>query len=71
MFFGRILPVTEDIFLRWRWIVEMSRQKGYTFDQSDALVAGTAVHHDLVVCTRDVKPFERAEVACANPWQAQ
>jgi toxin FitB len=71
MFFGRILPVTEDIFVRWRRIVEMSRQKGYTFDQSDALVAATAVHHDLVVCTRDVKPFERAEVTYLDPWRPQ
>lgn len=32
-FAGRILPVTEDIFVRWRWIVELSRRKGYTFEQ--------------------------------------
>jgi toxin FitB len=71
MFVGRILPVTEDIFLRWRWIVEICRRKGYTFDQSDALIAATAVHHDLVVCTRDSKPFEQAEVVSFNPWQRQ
>lgn len=71
MFAGRILPVTEDIFLRWRWIVEMTRRKGYTFDQSDALVAATAVHHNLVVLTRDIKPFEQAEVAYLNPWLPQ
>jgi predicted nucleic acid-binding protein len=69
MFAGRILPVTEDIFLRWRWIVEVGRRKGYTFDQSDALMAATAVHHGLVVLTRDTKPFEQAEVACFDPWQ--
>jgi predicted nucleic acid-binding protein len=69
MFVSRILPVTEDILLRWRWIVETSRRQGYTFDQSDALLAATAVHHDLVVCTRDTEPFKRAEVACFNPWQ--
>ena len=70
-FAGRILPVTEDIFVRWRWIVEASRRRGCTFEQSDALLAATAVHHDLTVLTRDIKPFERAEVACRNPWQAQ
>ena len=71
MFAGRILPVSEDIFLRWRWIVEMTRRKGYTFDQSDALVAATAVHHNLIVLTRDIKPFEQAEVAYLNPWLPQ
>jgi predicted nucleic acid-binding protein len=70
-FAGRILPVTEDIFVRWRWIVEMNRRKGYTFEQSDALLAATAVHHDLTVLTRDIEPFERSEVTCLNPWQPQ
>jgi predicted nucleic acid-binding protein len=70
-FVGRILPVTEDIFVRWRWIVELSRRKGYTFDQADALVAATAVHHGLIVLTRDTKPFEQADVAHLNPWQTQ
>jgi toxin FitB len=71
MFVGRILPVTEDIFVRWRWIVEMCRRKGYTFDQSDALLAATAIHHNLIVLTRDIDPFERAEVAYLDPWQPQ
>jgi predicted nucleic acid-binding protein len=71
MFAGRILPVTEDIFVRWRWIVEASRRKGYTFDQSDALLAATALHHDLVVLTRDISLFEQAEAACLNPWRPQ
>ena len=70
-FMHRILPITEDILLRWRWIVEMSRRQGYTFDQSDALLAATASHHGLVMLTRDIEPFERAAVACQNPWQSQ
>jgi toxin FitB len=70
-FAGRILPVSEDVLVRWRWIVQASRRKGYTFDQSDALVAATASHHGLTVLTRDVVPFERADVACVNPWQAR
>jgi toxin FitB len=70
-FAGRILPVTEDVFVRWRWIVETNRRKGYTFEQSDALLAATAVHHNLTVVTRDIKPFARSEVACLDPWQPQ
>ncbi len=70
-FAGRVLPVTEDIFVRWLWIVNISRRKGFTIEQSDALLAATALHHDLTVLTRDIEPFERAEVACLNPWQPQ
>jgi predicted nucleic acid-binding protein len=70
-FADRILPLTEDILLRWRWIVELSRRKGYTFEQSDALLAATALQHGLVVLTRDTVPYTTAQVACINPWQAQ
>ncbi|MCC6775331.1 MAG: type II toxin-antitoxin system VapC family toxin [Hyphomicrobiales bacterium] len=71
MFAGRILPMTEDIFLRWRWIVETSRRKGTTLDQVDSLLAAIAQHHDLVVVTRDVEPFVQAEVHHFNPWLAR
>jgi toxin FitB len=68
-FAGRILPVTEDIFVRWLWITHLGRRKGYTFEQSDALLAATAIHHGLVVVTRDIKPFQQIEVAVLDPWR--
>ena len=68
-FAGRIVPVTEDILVRWRWIIEAGRRKGYTFEQSDALLAATADHHRLTVLTRDCKPFTEADVASLNPWR--
>ena len=71
MFASRILPVTEDILLRWRWLLETGRRDGYTFEQSDALIAATAAHHGLTVLTRDVEPFKRAEVRYLDPWQRQ
>ena len=69
MFVGRILPVTEDILVRWRWMVEAGRREGYTFEQSDALLAATAAHYGMTVMTRDIEPLERAGVAVINPWQ--
>ena len=71
MFAGRILALTEDILLRWRWIVEAGRRDGYTFDQSDALLAATAAYHGMIMLTRDIEPFERASVAVIDPWQRQ
>jgi predicted nucleic acid-binding protein len=69
MFAGRILSVTEDIFVRWRWIVELSRPQGRPFDQSDALLAATAIHHGLTVVTRDIKPFQQIDVPVLDPWR--
>ena len=69
MFADRTLPVSEDILLRWRWMLVTGRRQGYTLEQSDALTAATAAHHGLTVVTRDIEPFERAGIPVFNPWQ--
>ena len=69
-FGNRTLPITEDILLRWRWIIETGRRAGYTFEQSDALLAATAAHHTLTMLSRDIEPFRRAGVDVVNPWAA-
>ena len=69
-FLNRILPITEDILLRWRWIIETGRGVGYTFEQSDALLAATAAHHGLTMLSRDTEPFRRAGVEVLNPWRS-
>ena len=68
MFDGRILPVGEDVLLRWRLIIEDGRQRGYTFSHPDVLIAATAAHHGLTVATRNVKEFVAAGVAVDDPW---
>ena len=44
MFDKRVLPVTEDIMLRWRLVVEEDRKAGYTYSQPDLIIAATALH---------------------------
>ena len=66
----RTLPVTEDILLRWRVLLEDGRKTGHTFSQPDLLIAGTAAYHGLTVVTRDRIHFDRAGVPVLNPWEA-
>jgi predicted nucleic acid-binding protein len=68
MFEQRVLPVSEDVMLKWRLMVEDGRKAGHTFSQPDLLIAATAAHFGLTVVTRDLADFERARVACLNPW---
>jgi predicted nucleic acid-binding protein len=70
MFGQRVLPISEEVMLKWRLMVEEGRQAGHTFSQPDLIIAATAVHHGLTVVTRDVGDFERARVAVLNPWTA-
>lgn len=70
MFEGRALPVSEDVMLLWRLLVEDGRKAGHTFSQPDLIIAATAAHHGLTVVTRDTSDFERARIPTLNPWRA-
>jgi toxin FitB len=70
MFEQRILPISEEVMLKWRLMVEEGRKAGHTFSQPDLIIAATAAHHGLTVVSRDVSDFERARVPYLNPWVA-
>lgn len=71
LFEGRTLPISEDVILRWRLMLEAGRRRGHTFGQLDLFVAAIAAHNDLIVITRDVTHFAAASVAVLNPWKAE
>jgi predicted nucleic acid-binding protein len=71
MFDGRVLPVTEDVLLRWRLLMEQGRKTGHTYSQIDLMIGATALHHGLTVVTRDRSDYDRAGVPVLNPWETQ
>lgn len=68
-FAGRILPVTEDVLLKWRLLMEEGRKIGNTYSHPDLLLAATALQHGLTVVTRDRSDFDQARVPVFNPWE--
>ena len=70
MFEGRVLPVDEDVMLKWRLLVEDGRKARHTFSQPDLIIAATALHHGLTIVSRDTGDYARARVPVVNPWQA-
>jgi toxin FitB len=68
MFAERVLPISEDVMLRWRLMVEEGRKAGHTFSQPDLIIAATAFHNGLTVVSRDVSDCRRARVPVFNPW---
>lgn len=70
MFEDRVLPITEDIMLTWRLLVEEGRKAGHTFAQPDLMIAATALHHGLTVVSRKTSGFKGATVPVLNPWTA-
>jgi predicted nucleic acid-binding protein len=69
MFEERVLEITEEIMLKWRWLVEEGRKTGHTFAQPDLMIAATALHHGLTVVSRNTDDFEKANVPVLNPWR--
>ena len=68
MFHQRILPISEDVMLIWRLLVEEGRKVGHTFSQPDLIIAATAIHFGHTVVTRDRSEFEKARAPVLNPW---
>ncbi len=60
-----ILPMDARAFRRWAKL--MHRQGDELIE--DAMIAATALTHDLVVVTRNVRDFERLGVRTLNPFE--
>jgi predicted nucleic acid-binding protein len=60
-----ILPLDGVIFRRWAQI--MHRRSRDLIE--DAMIASTALVHDLTVVTRNVRDFERLGLTVVNPFE--
>ena len=68
MFEQRVLPVTEEVMLKWRLLVEEGRKIGHTFSQPDLIIAATALQYGMTVVSRDSAGYAPSGVALLNPW---
>ncbi|MDR0482528.1 MAG: type II toxin-antitoxin system VapC family toxin [Cellulomonadaceae bacterium] len=60
----RTLPVTAEISER-----EATLHLVRTLPKADALIAATALVHDLTLVTRNTKDFHGLGIRLVNPWQ--
>ncbi len=59
----RILPVSKEVALAWG-IIAAGRTRGV----ADALIAATAIVHDLTLVTRNTRDFDDLPLKLFNPW---
>ncbi len=71
-FGDRVLPVDEAVALQWGAISAAGRRSGVRIRPErrpvDALLAATALCHELKLATRNVADFEGTGVVVVNPW---
>ena len=64
-FTGRILPIDTSVADRWGYLMAVAKRP---IPAVGSLIAATAVHHALMVVTRNKKDFVELGVDVFNPW---
>jgi len=64
-----LLPVTRAIGDRWAVLSARAQKRGAPLAVIDGLIAATALEHDLVLATRNVRDFLDLGVSIFNPWE--
>jgi predicted nucleic acid-binding protein len=67
-FQNRILCITEAIAERWGALSAAAARKGRPLPVIDGLLAATALHHDLMLVTRNDTDVCATGVPTLNPW---
>ncbi len=67
-FSRRILPLSEKTFLVWGKMYGEFERKGIVRPAFDSLLEATALEHDMIFVTRNVKNFHDSQVTILNPW---
>ena len=68
-FSRRILAMSEKTFLVWGKMCGEFESKGIVRSALDSLLEATALEHDLILVTRNIKNFQHSQVTILNPWE--
>ena len=68
-FESRLLHVDLRVAQRWGRLLGESKRAGKPAPAVDAILAATAMEHDLTLATRNVADFREFDLRIFNPWQ--
>jgi predicted nucleic acid-binding protein len=63
------IPWDATISQRWAALVVELKRTGETVPLLDAMIAATALQHDLIVATRNSRGFQKTGVKTWNPFE--
>lgn len=67
-FRDRLIVLDGPVLFAWGALSAKLESKGKPMPAMDSLIAAAAIHHGLVLVTRNEKDFLFAEVDLFNPW---
>ena len=65
----RVLPLYREAAEQAGNFRAQAHRSGRMLELGDALIAGTAVAHGLILATRNTKDFDYLAIELINPWQ--
>lgn len=69
-FENRVLPIDYRVAAKWSHLSGISLQNGSPQSVIDGLIASTAIVHDLILVTENIKDFSQLnELKIFNPWE--
>lgn len=68
-FHGRVLEINRKLMTTWAKMIADLKTKGIIRPSFDSLIEATALHHQLILVTRNVKNFQDSQVTILNPWE--
>ncbi len=67
--FGKnLIALDLPVLLEWGRLVGRLETLGSPMPAMDSLIAAAALHHDLVLATRNVSDFQATGVKLVSPW---
>ena len=67
-FQGRVITLDEKIMATWARMIAEYKLKGIVRPSFDSLIEATALHHNLILVTRNEKNFLSSNVSILNLW---
>lgn len=61
--------MTKAIADRWGVLAGECKLNGRALTMADGLILATALEHELIIVTRNVKDFAGLDVEVFNPWE--
>lgn len=68
-FQGRIIQIDEPFISTWAKMLAEFRTRGLLRPSFDSLIEATALHHNMILVTRNEKNFRDSDVSILNPWE--
>lgn len=68
-FKDQLLALDTEVFLSWGTLAGRLESSGLPMPAMDSLIAATALHHRLVLVTRNEDDFQHSGVRLLNPWK--